>query len=542
MSIDGLLTFFGFLAAGYALLDDVSKLRLLLNVKRQLVLVVSVFVLIIALLLPEEPSKAVPSYFPNFVVDIIVWVDSSAIGSGGTAFLLVILWALLAVLLYKTSRPTASSLKKLSILAERLLTEKRYLELVDVVKPYIPLISRASRRQLPFQRLHDWLKNGGSFASSIFDLDVFGVAPNGKFRRFKSRFSSMAKRAGRFFASPLALLVPARRVATQMATDLEVSLLRSYGLTEFLVSSRADFIVDLMSFERFSAEEFSKKVIKRMMNTPDSHFFRELKLMDFRHGNGGFFYEDQLVLMKHLALNAEFACHHGIWKPVGDEAIRLIEESQSYRVCLLDPPPEDDSVFEDVIFCTTKFFDAMVDIAAHKGVENHMWLMYMSIISKELVDLHSRWSVSLPDDEFPTLGMRLIYEITINHRNWINLYRNLDEKNYHVSNENVNGWDNGSIVMCSVRDYAKSIRYIVASPHLPDRFKADRWSSYVCLICDMPNDGKFSFVRSALISEALEPHGYSTLGNMSAQISVVHGQIDSHLRFNSKDLNAALGI
>ena len=541
MSIDGFLTFLGFLAAGYALLDDVSKLRLLLHVKRQLVLIATVFILVIVLLLPEEPSKSIPSYFPSFCAEFVMWADSSAIGSGGTAFLLVVLWALMAVFLYKTSRPTIASLKKLNILAERLLEKKRYIELVDVIKPYIPLISRASRRKLPSQRLHDWLKRGGPFALSISDLIETREDANGRFQRLKRCFFSYAKRAARVVVSLFAPLVPARREATQMATDLEISLLRSVGLTDFLVNSRADFIVDLVEFDRFSADEFNNEVIRRMMSTPDSHFFRELKLMDVRSGNGGFVYEDQLVFTKHFALNSDFACQHGIWKPVGDEAIRLIKDSQDYRTRLLAAPPVNALLFEDVVFCTIKFFEAMVDTAARRGVEDHMWLMYMSIISKELVELHSACPVFSPEDEFPTLGMRLIWEITNNHRGWIQLYRNLDESNYHVSKENVEGWDNASIIMWSVQDYAGTIRNIVDSSHLPDRFKIDRWSSYVRLISEIPSDGKFSFIRASLIREAIEPHNYSMLGNMSAKLSVVHGQIDPPLRFEVEDLNAALG-
>jgi len=540
MSIDGLLTFFGFLAAGFALLDQVSKLRLLLHVKRQLFLFLVAFSSIGFLILPEAPSNSIPSFYPSTIADFVVWVDASAIGAGGTAFLILILWAFLAIALYKSATPTASSLKKLNILAERLITQRRYLELVDVVKPYVPLVSKASRRQLFFQRLHDWIKGGGPFALSISEWMQIEDRDAAGFERAKRAVSHWLRRAGRIVFSPLAFLVPAQRQVSQTATDLEVSLLRTVGLRDFLVSSRADFIVDLMELERFSTEEFVTDIVSRMMSTSDSHFFREVKLMDVRNGRGGFVYEEQLCLMRRFVLDSEFACRHGIWKPFGDTAINLIRENTEYRERLLQAPPDDALLYGDPVYCTVQFFQAMVDTAARGSVEDNMWLMYMSIVSKELVDLHTSWTISNPEGEFPTLAMRLIYEITHTQRNWIELYKKLADDNYHTSDEAVGGWDTASIVMWSVRDHAKTTRYIVNSSHLPERFQIDRWSAYVRLISEIPDDGKFSFIRSSLAREAINPHDYSMLGDLSAELAAIHAKVDPVLRLQANDLSSAL--
>ncbi|MVO17397.1 hypothetical protein [Parasedimentitalea huanghaiensis] len=541
MSIDGFLTFFGFLAAGFALLDEVSKLRLLLHVKRQVLWFLFSFALIGALLLPEEPSKDVPSYYPGPISNFVKWADNTASGAGGMAFLILILWAVVAVFLYKTAWPTSSSLKKLSILANRLATQGRYLELVEVVKPYIPLIRRDSRRDLFLQRIHDWLAAGGPFALSISDWMQLGKQPSGWLRQTKQAAFKWLRRVGRKMISALALFVPAKREVSQTATDLEILLLRSAGLRDFLTSSRADFIIDLMEFERFSTEDFVTDIMNRMMTTPNSHFFRELRLMESTNGRGSFVYEDQLVLMKSFVLNGEFSCNHGVWKPIGDGAITQISEDREYREKLLDTPPENAQLFDDPTFCTVQLFAAMVGTAAREGIEDHMWLMYMSIISKELVEMHSHWSGADPEDEFPTLAMRLIYEITNAQQDWIDLHKTLPDDNYHNSKEAVNGWDNASIVMWSVRDYARTIRYIVSCSHLPDRFKFDRWSSYVRFISKIQADGRFRFLRSSLINEAIEPHDYSTLGNLTVQLKVMHSEIDSFLRYDAEDVGAALG-
>jgi hypothetical protein len=542
MTIDGFLTFFGFLAAGFALLDAISKLRLLLHFKRQLFWFLFSFFLIGTLLLPENPSKSVPSYYPRLLVDFVGWADVSAIGVGGTAFLLLITWAFVAVFLYRIARPTASSLKKLNVLADRLATQERFLELVEVVKPYLPLISKSSKRDLFFQRTHDWVAKGGPFALSISDCLDFHEQPSGILSRAGQAVRNWLRRVGKAAISPLASLVPAQNEVSHMATDLEVLLLRSAGLRDFLTSSRADFIIDLMKFDRFSTEEFVADTVKRMMTTPNSHFFRELKLMDARKGMGGFVYEEQLVLMNAFVLDSEFACHHQVWKPIGDMAISLIREDREYRELLLESPPDDAQLYDDPTFCTVQFFAAMVEGAAKAGVEENMWLMYMSIISKELVDLHADWKGANPEDEFPTFAMRLVFEITCAQRNWIDLHKGLPDDNYHTSDDAIGGWDNASIVMWSVRDYAKTLRYVVSSSHLPGRFQIDRWSSYVRVISKVQADRKFKFLRNSLLSEAIKPHDYSSLGDLTIELKAVHSRIDSFLKFEAEDVDKALGI
>jgi hypothetical protein len=540
MSIDGFLTFMGFVAAGYALLDEVSKLRILLHIKRQLLFFGVIFLLLFALLLPEEPSQNMPFYFPQLLADAILWVDASAIGSGGTAFLLVVAWPIFAAVLYKTARPSISSLRKLNILIERLLTQGRYLELVDVVKPYTPLIQKASSRQLRTQKLHDWLKRGGPFARSISDAIVLDGNPKCWRDKFVNWAQSLLKSIGQKALSAIAPLVPSWRDASQNATSLEVALLKSTGLRKFLVHSRADFVIDLFQFGRFSAEEFENEMIKLMMNSPDSHFFRELKLMDVRSGGGRFFYEDQLPLLGKLTLDSNFSSYHGISRPVGDEAIRSIEHNAKYRASLLKTIGDDGDLSDDIIFCTLRFFSAMVETAARDGIEDHMSLMYMSDIADSLIGVHAEWDGAHSETEFPTLGMRLIWEVTNNLKEWVLLFRSLDKSSYHVSNENLQSWDNGSIVMWSITDYARVIRDIVTSPHLPERFKLDRWSGYASLISKVPRDGKASFIRASLISEAIEPHGYSRLGNLRADIAPIQETVDHMLRSEVDDLNAAL--
>ncbi len=540
MSIDGLLTFFGFLAAGFALLDEVSKLRILLHIKRQLVLFLLAFAVVGFLILPEDPAVSMPEIYPNFVSELVVWADATSVGAGGIAFLVVISWVAVALFLYQTARPTAASLKKLSILAERLITQKRYLELVNVVKPYVPLTSKASQRLLRTQRLHDWLANGGPFALGMDDWLRLEEKSPGKFELATRTVSSALRKAGRVLVSPLARLVPARKEATQTATDLEISLLNTTGLKDFLVSSRADFIIDLMVLDRFSTEEFFKDNVERMVATPDSHFFREIRLMDSRYGAGGYVYEDQLVLMKKFALDSEFSNSHGIWKPFGDAALSLIRNDVTYRERLLAAPPDDPVLFDDPVFCTAQFFSAMVGNAARDGVEYHMWLMYMSLMSEELIELHSHWDPINQEDEFPTLAMRLIYEITCVQRDWIQLWNKLPVENYHASEAAITGWDNASVVMWALRDYAKTVRYAVNSVHLPERFRLDRWSSYVRFVSETPNEGRSSFIRASLIREAIEPHEYSRLGNMSAKLRVVHDGIDPLLRYAAEDITNEL--
>lgn len=540
MSIDGLLTFFGFLAAAFALLDEVTKLRILLHAKRQILLFFIAFTSIGLLLLPKNPSSNIPAFYPETISSMVVSSENSAIGTKGAAFIILILWSLTSMYLYYKARPTISSLKKLNLLVERLRNQGRYLEMIDVVKPYLPLIQKASRRDLFLQIVHDWLSAGGQSPNTLSIDLYFQEMPKSKMAKEFLKAKNLLGRCRRKLISPLSIFVPPLTEATRIATDIEISLLNSTGLKGLLVHSRADFIIDLMDLDRSSVNDFASDLISRMMSNSESHFFRELRLMDTTRGDGSYFYENQLVLMRRFALDSKFVYNHSIWKPIGDCSLRIIEEDNEYRDALLKEPPDDADLLTDPIYCTIRYFLAMVASAAWNEEKFHMWLGYLSIISESLIETHSNWSGDNSESEFPTLATRLIYEITCVQRDIIKLYKKLPDTNYHVARLSIDTLRPQSIVIWAIMDYAKVIRDIACSDILPSRFKVDLWGSYVHFISQIVDNERFSCLRKTLISQAIETDSFSAHENVKECIRELHAKIDPHLRYFASDVSEAL--
>lgn len=541
MSIDGFLTFLGLLVAGFALLDEVSKLRILLHLKRQVIAFVIFFFLVTFLILPENANENVPKIYPAYIADLVVWSDSTTIGSGGIAFLLVMAWVVVACVFYKASRPSPSALSRLSILAERLEAQGRFIELIDLVKPFLPVIVKASSRKFIRQRIHDWLCSGGPFSSSISDIFQPLNAESNCVSRFLRTVRRRSTGIARPIVSKLAALVPAMRKSTAGAKDLEILLLRSTGLRNHLVSSNADFIIDLMKFPESETESFLSDMIERMISHPDSHFYRELDLMDARGAGDSFIREDQIVLMKSLALDSQFASRHEVWNPVFGGLLKIVKNDETYRQKLLKPCEDGKSLLGDPTYCALKFFSAMVSRAASSGIEKHMWLMLLSDLALKLSDIHCSWPAVRAENEFPTLAMRLLFEITSVQKDWIDLRKTLPDDNFHNSKEEIERSDGASIIICAACDYALTIRNILSSKHLPERFKQDRWQSFARTISEVPLNSRYCFLRSMLISEALNPqHDYEKIGDLKPQLRLIHSGIDSVVRAQTKDLERAL--
>ncbi|WP_417480526.1 hypothetical protein [Maricaulis maris] len=543
MSIDGFLTFLGFLAAGYALLDSVSKLRISLHAKRQVFSFLGMVVSVSILILPKAPQNQLPDFYPQVLVNFISLMEASSIGVGGFAYILIFLWCAIAYVLYRFSKPTVGSLEKLNILVGRLLHQRRYLELTELLKPYMTLIGKAAHRKTIGQKLHDWLAFGGPFKQSIAGMLQDSIEGRRRFHIAGFDVRGLLRKSGRLVISPLAHLTPSYSRATQNAVELEAALLEHPGLLKFLVFSRADFIVEIMKFPVRSTEDFLAEIMRRMMHAPDSHFFRELKLLSTEWGGGGFPNEAQADLLRAIILDSKFAADHLVWKPVGDETIRTIKTDQDYRRMLLEKPYDDNAdLLGDITYSTAKFFDIMVRSAMLQGQESHMWLMYMSALVRELTLVHSNEDIVDPEDEFPTLAMRLIWEIIGFLEDWILTHEKLPEENYHLLQDNFKEQGGASIISWSIEDYGSALREIAANEFLPDRFRIDRWESFVRLTNRLANTGLPHTIKMNLISRVVEPEGYSPHGDLTETLSTLHAQIDHVVRFDSTELNEALGF
>lgn len=528
MSLDGFLTFTGLMIATYAILSPVSRLRLRLNLYRQLALAL-VAVLLVGYF---EFYFELQSIAPASLDAIFKYVNFEQNTDGFThqeaAFLVVVAWLMLAALLHLVARPRAIGLRTLLELSERLHDEGRYLELVELVDPYLDTIKRSTERRLFGQRLHHQI------------LDIHLKATN-SFANFAATTKSRVPKVVARHIRPVASLIPSRHNAHEAASGIEDLILKSDGIRHLLLRLKPSFAMKLMDRQGWEHDEFRTRYFRDSMNDKASHFFRELEANQNMDGRFGYFIDPKNTLLTGFFNDASNGARYGIWKPVGDEAGRLIRTDLDYKELLNGPCPDDDGLQSDPVYNAIHFFDIMVTSAAKQGVADHMWLMYMSVFVRELEAIHDVTDNRVDlNDEFPTLGNRLIYEAVRRLRKWILIAKDLPDDSPHLSPNTLQGRDGASIPYWAARDCVDAIRCLLKSERLTGNFVTGHLESYLRDLASLPQEGSLSVLRSQMIEGLIQGDRNYGGEDLRANISHFVGGVDHAVLYDVPDFKELL--
>lgn len=528
MSLDGFLTFIGLMIATYAILSPISRLRLRLNMYRQLVLGAVAVILVGFLEFYFELKSIAPDGLGPAFTFVEFQEQTPGFSNEEAAFLVVVAWLVLALLLHARAKPRAISLGNLKTLSERLHDEGRYLELVELVGPYLETMRRAVEKNLFGQRFHHWILDTHLEATNPFFAMQNGdkpLVPKWVAKRIK----------------PLASLIPARRKAHHAALEVEDLILQSDGVRQLLVRLKPEFAMALMDRMGWKYDEFRTRFFRDALNDKTSHFYKELKATQNCDRPFGFVIEPKSVLLTGFFADAKVGAKYGIWKPIGDEAVRMIRADQEYAKLLNGPCPDDEDLWSDPTFNTIHFFDIMVTSAARQDVPDHMWLMYMSIIVRELEAVHD-----VTDDrvdvnaEFPTLGNRLIYEATRCLRQWICLVGDLPVDSSHMHSKNLQGVGGPSIPYWAVKDCLNAMRYVIESERLTDGFITGLLESYIRDVAALPGNGPTSHLRKMMVDELINGDPIYGRGGQVDKIEKYINGVDHVVLYDASDFQEAL--
>lgn len=170
-----------------------------------------------------------------------------------------------------------------------------------------------------------------------------------------------------------------------------------------------------------------------------------------------------------------------------------------------------------------------------------MWLMYMSVIVRELEAIHD-----VTDDrvdiaaEFPTLGNRLIYEATRRLRQWVRLVGDLPGGSSHLRANNLQGVDGPSIPYWAAKDCVNAMRTVVMSERLTDDFITSLLESYIRDVGALPKTGPVSHLRNMMINELI--HGDPHYGGESLRDEITEyiKGVDHVVLYDAPDFREAL--
>lgn len=144
--------------AAYAVLSPVNQLRLQLQFWQQIPLAVVSLAAVLFLEFYFELEHHFSNMFPALFEFFGFEVQGKWITPGKVAFLVVFMWLLVSFGLHLASKPNALNFKALYTLTERLVDERKFFELVELVIPYFRILRLADDKLLRIQKTHEWLK------------------------------------------------------------------------------------------------------------------------------------------------------------------------------------------------------------------------------------------------------------------------------------------------------------------------------------------------------------------------------------------------
>jgi hypothetical protein len=426
MTLDGFLTVLALLAAIYAVLPAVQRLRLSLAWKAQALLGTIAITVILALELYEVRPTC-----PAMLGGLCSWLilPEGEIGAPRkVAFLVAFAWLILAVLIHNRSRPSLGSIPGFTQLAFELIDEEQFGDALKLLESRMDLLARASWRRCWQQRLHDWLEEFGPTDPNSFAA----LARRPGERKFSGEtWPSWAARPVRL----LARVVPDYRRAETAASDMLQMLFNSSKLLAYIAERRPYFGLPLIRHQVYGAADFCERYLARLMAAPGSALYHEVATNLTSDGPVAFHLPARNRLLHFLFADARHADRLSAWKGVGGYIDRLLDgkERADYWDWLNgDQAWFEEEQFRDPVFIGILFFDIMVRSAAHQNLLGHMWLYYLRTFARGLEARYDSSGEGIDRDaEFPVRAARLLYEITQIVTGWVELFENLPEDSIH---------------------------------------------------------------------------------------------------------------
>ena len=521
----------------------VNRLRLRLGLSIQ----ISIAVLALAFVLSLQFFPFVRYLFVEVLGGSCEWPPfptGGLITPQDLSFLVVLCWMGLAFAIHKFfSRPSASSaLPTISKIVDELVYKQRFAEVIDLVKPYLPLIDQAAHRKLRLQKLHDKIKFKESDAlDRLMHPEAQGSVFSKKLRRWVGK---------------LAVLVPPKRKAENAASDIARLLFRSKGFRLYLIHTRPYFAIPLLRHRMYEKQDFSRAYFTGLISDTDSILYKELiqNWNDPCEADRGF--PKSYRLLYFLFEDVQTAKDLSVWIPIGRYLLKLLRANES-------PDPEflaslnkraedfDEERWENPIFAGIYFFELMITSAALQGVEDHMWLYYFPMFVERLEEQYDTSDPSVNiSDEFPTRSARFIYEALRTLRKWVLLASELSPDSPHKQFKNLPNFQDQkwpstvsagtNIPGSAAIALGKCMRTIALSTRLGEKFAGDMYEVILRTIERLVEGNEVDQLRSFLIQSIVHGGQMQLNYDYGRRLSELGSKVDDDLWSDVRDYRDAL--
>lgn len=464
MTIDGFLQFLGLIVAVYALLNVVDRYRFRLFgwwlwVPTICALLLSIYFLLFDVVGQDcngnwcKPLEVPPN--TDLTPKIL-------------AFVIVLFWIAYVATLSKITYLSARNFPLLAALVDRLVSERRFAEVIEFMNPHAPLLFKVAGRD---NRIRHWRDRIRFHGNPFFRPELLVSASEaGPESRLQALWGGVVGRVMRTLKR-LEAKLPETSSKEQAAQRLLRVLHTHEPLVEFIALERPLVALKLMQSRNYD-HDFSDRAFEYMMANPQSSLRQETLL---NQNTGLCFYEIDAknALIFALFADTRVAEKLEVYRPVGNYPLGLLDRNEdNYRNTVSSSKPRDDRLIgRDPTFCMIRFFDIMVRSAMRDGIEWHMWLLYYDLLVRKLVS-----SIDFTDPEFdrniefPNFAYYLIYEVFSAYKSWLQAIECCPENSAAVRIQSVAPrHDNGSILKTTILSIGNSLRHLLESDGTPDR-------------------------------------------------------------------------
>lgn len=536
MTLDGFLTVLALLAAIYAVLSPVQRLRLGLAWKAQAALGFIAIIVILALELYEVKAPPCPSAI-GVACRWLVIPDGEIGASRKIAFLIAFAWLILAILIHNRSRPSLQSIPGFTRLAVELIDEEQYGDAVKLLDPRIDLLARASGRRCWQQRLHDWLEEFGPTDPNSFAA----MSRRSGDRKFSGqRWPSWAAWPVR----KMAHVVPRYERSETAASDMLQMLFNSSRLMTYIAERRPYFGLALIRNQVYGAADFCERYLSYLIAAPGSALYHELTTNLTSEGPVTYALPRRNRLLHFLFADARRAEQLSAWKGVGNYIERLLdgEERPEYWEWLNgDSGWIDDDQHRDPTLMGMLFFDIMVRAAAHQSVPGHMWLYYLPHFARRLEARYDSTGEAIDDTaEFPIRAARLLYELTQYLSGWVKMVESLPADSPHREFPARMEYP-GTIPHAAAAALGDVLAIVAMSDRIDDGVALTVQTVVLRTIRGFHDDGgDLSRMRAWVIEAVLETRASGDREGYWNRLASLFADTDHVLRYEVKDYAAAL--
>lgn len=188
----------------------------------------------------------------------------------------------------------------------------------------------------------------------------------------------------------------------------------------------------------FPREEFTEGYLSTMLRAENSLLYRNVADNMSLDGRYRYYIDPDNQLIHALFSDCEVAKDLSVYRPIGETTKTILREQAGKDYDKYNGRQFTDSgftgnsesesethVFSDPLYVSIMFFDIMVRESFAQEMKWHMWLYYYESFTQQICDNYELTDEADRTAEWPNDYSRLLYEMTSNMRDWLNLLEHM---------------------------------------------------------------------------------------------------------------------